>query len=136
MKRVTRFFHGVLDYVIGLFLLMMPNLIEFGDLPEGASWVPRVFGIVILLQAFATDYELGVMKAIPTEMHLMSDCFVGLFLAVSPWIFGVVSQVAMVALALSGMLVLVLPAMTEPQSAPRDVGITQMRKWFCNSSGT
>ena len=101
----------------------MPNLPGFGVLPEPVIWVPRIFGILILLQALATNYEVGMMRVIPWEMHLMTDYLVGLLLAVSPWIFGIAehSQVAMIALALSGIFMFVLPALTHPEGRPRDV---------------
>ena len=36
-----------------------------------------------------TDYEGGVLAhVIPMRVHLMTDAIVGIFLAISPWLFG------------------------------------------------
>ena len=92
MKMITTFVHGVLDYVIGLALLLLPNLFGFADIGGAAVWVPRIVGIIVLLQSLATQYELGVIKLLPMKMHLMNDYIASLVLAASPWLFGFAKQ--------------------------------------------
>jgi SPW repeat len=122
MKIIPRFYHGVLDYVVGLFLLLAPKLLGFSDLDGAAVWVPRIVGLMILLQAMTTKYELGVLKVMPISMHLMTDYVVGLFLLAAPWLFGFSEvRVAMVTVVVVGLLVLGLTAMTQPAGRPREL---------------
>lgn len=88
MKIIPTFVHGVLDYIMGLALIAAPNIFGFADGPTSAVWIPRILGIVVLLQAICTDYEVGLAKLIPWHMHRMTDFVAGLFLAASPWLFG------------------------------------------------
>jgi hypothetical protein len=64
------------------------QIFGFADGPAAAVWVPRGVGILILLQALCTDYELGLVKMIPLNVHLMADYGIGVLLIVSPWLFG------------------------------------------------
>jgi hypothetical protein len=77
--------HGILDYIIGLALIAAPWL--FGFAYGGAeTWTPVIVGALIIVQSLFTNYELGVVRAIPMRVHLMADVVLGLFLAVSPWL--------------------------------------------------
>src|SRR3954468_8637591 len=71
MKMIPKFYHGVLDYISGLLLLAAPNLLGFAEIGGVTAWLPRIVGVMILLQGLMTDYELGLMKVIPIAIHLM-----------------------------------------------------------------
>jgi hypothetical protein len=58
-----------------------------------AQLVPVVIGILIFVMALLTDFGLGIVKIIPMKIHLLIDVFVGVFLALSPWLFGFHKQV-------------------------------------------
>jgi hypothetical protein len=88
MKIISTFIHGVGDYIGGIALLLAPNLFGFADVGGAAVMIPRVLGVIILLQAIMTRYELGLVKVLPMKVHLMNDYVASLFLAASPWIFG------------------------------------------------
>jgi hypothetical protein len=123
MKIIPRFFHGVLDYMTGLLLLLSPNLLGFSEAGGAAVWVPRIAGLIILLQAMTTDYELGVIKMIPIKTHLMADYVLAAFLLVSPWLFGFSdrSQMATIMVVIAGCLVGGTTLMTQPVGRPRKV---------------
>ncbi len=123
MKIIPRFFHGVLDYLVGLFLIVSPNLLGFADTGGATVWVPRIIGLMMLLQAFMTDYELGAVKVIPFGTHLMADYVVGALLIASPWLFGFSdsSRTATLTAVLVGGLVLGSNLMTQPRGRPREV---------------
>lgn len=87
MKFITTKVHGVLDYLSGLLLIISPWLFGFAD-GGAAQWVPIIVGGTIILMAFFTDYELSLVKSIPMSTHLTMDILGGVFLAVSPWLFG------------------------------------------------
>lgn len=79
--------HGILDYVLGLVLIIAPWILDFAD--GGAEqWVPIIIGAIIIVQSLMTDYELGVVKVLPMSTHLTMDIVTGVVLAVSPWVFG------------------------------------------------
>ncbi|MFL6590876.1 MAG: hypothetical protein ACJ8M4_11975 [Chthoniobacterales bacterium] len=123
MKIIPKFYHGVLDYLSGVLLLLAPNLFGFADMSGAVVWIPRIAGLVILLQALMTDYELGVMKVIPIRMHLMADYLIGAFLFVCPFVFGISSRsmTATVILLLIGATGLAAASMTEPRGRPREL---------------
>lgn len=84
--------HGYIDYAMGILLIAAPWLLGFAD-GTAAQWVPVVLGVVMIGQAVMTDYELGMIRAIPFSIHLMMDIGLGIFLAASPWIFGFAGRV-------------------------------------------
>jgi hypothetical protein len=84
--------HGVLDYVVGALLIVVPYLLGFAD-GTAAQWVPQLLGLVAIGGALLTDYELGVMRVIPMPVHLMIDIGSGVLLALSPWLFGFADRV-------------------------------------------
>jgi SPW repeat len=97
-------------------------LFGFADLGGRAAWITRIVGLMVLLQALSTDYELSAMKIISIGMHLMTDYVVGAFLIASPWLFGF-SAVRMPTLTLTvvGLLILGLTTMTQPAGRPRKI---------------
>lgn len=87
--------HGIIDYVMGLALIVVPFLFNFGAVEPAALWVPVILGIVILMTSLITKYELSAAKIIPMPIHIGADVVVGLVLAVSPWLFGFADQMWM-----------------------------------------
>ena len=87
MRIISTRTHGVLDYVVGALLLIVPYILGFAD-GTAAQWVPQFLGLVAIGGALMTDYELGVMRVIPMPVHLMIDIGSGALLALSPWLFG------------------------------------------------
>ena len=118
MKIIPSFVHGILDYIVGLALLAAPNIFGFADGPTSAVWIPRIVGIVILLQAIMTDYELGLLRKLRFSMHLGNDYVVGLFLAASPWLFGFNKQPNNVWMPhlIVGLFIFVSTLITNPQA--------------------
>src|SRR3954470_12689855 len=79
--------HGFLDYIVGLLLIVAPWLFGFSH-HGAASSVPIFLGAAAILYSLLTRYELGLIKVIPMPAHLALDVLSGIFLALSPWIFG------------------------------------------------
>jgi hypothetical protein len=114
MRFISTKVHGVLDYLMGIVLLLAPNLLGFADVGGAAVWIPRLIGGMILLQALMTRYELGLLKVLPMSMHLMIDYIASLFLAVSPFLFGFSDQV-WVPHVVVGAMIFLESLMTETQ---------------------
>lgn len=87
MKVLSTKAHGVMDYLMGVLLIAAPWIFDFAR--GGAeTWVPVVLGAGAILYSLMTNYEMGVMKSISMRTHLNLDLLSGVFLAISPWIFG------------------------------------------------
>lgn len=84
--------HGVMDYLMGVLLIAAPWLLDFAE-GRAETWVPVVLGVAMLGLALMTDYEVGVVKALPMSLHLTIDLISGLLLAASPWLFGFADRV-------------------------------------------
>jgi hypothetical protein len=70
-----------------------------------------------------TRFEVGVMPMIPMRVHLMADYVIGIFLAISPWLFGFADRPLNVWLPhlIVGLLIFgqALMSKTTPETMPR-----------------
>jgi lysylphosphatidylglycerol synthetase-like protein (DUF2156 family) len=125
MKIIPTFVHGIADYIGGIALLAAPNIFGFADVGGAAVLIPRVLGVIILLQSICTNYELGLAKILPMRVHLMNDYVASLFLAASPWLFGFADgpSNSWMPHLIVGILVFVLSLMT--QNEPRRTAATR-----------
>jgi len=92
MRVISTQVHGILDYLVGLLLVVAPWLFGFAD-NDTAKWVTIAVGITALLYSLVTDYELSVARVLPMSAHLALDALSGAFLAASPWLFGFSQEV-------------------------------------------
>jgi hypothetical protein len=88
MKPLTAQPHGVLDYLVGLLLLISPWLLQFDDVSSTARITMVTLGIIVLGLSLVTDYPLGVIKIVPFRVHGIIETIGALFLLVSPWLLG------------------------------------------------
>src|SRR4051794_16143563 len=86
MKIISRRTHGILDYVVGLLLILSPKIFGF-DTGGIESRLPVILGIAAIVYSLVTNYELGFLKFLPFRVHLALDVISGLLLATSPWTF-------------------------------------------------
>lgn len=87
MRFIPTRVHGIVDYLLGVFLILMPWLLGFAR--GGAeTWLPVVLGLGILGQSLFTDYEWGLVRRIDMGTHLGLDGAAGAVLAIGPWLFG------------------------------------------------
>lgn len=88
---LTTRMHGYMDYLMGGLLILLPFILNF---PGGAATaVPVVLGAGVIMYSLITDYELGLLKILAMRTHLFIDLLGGVFLAVSPWLFGFADEV-------------------------------------------
>jgi hypothetical protein len=88
MKFIPTKVHGILDYIVGIALLLAPYLFGFAEVGGAAVAVPQILGVGLILYSLLTRYELGLIKVLPMKAHLAIDYVAGIFLAASPWLFG------------------------------------------------
>jgi hypothetical protein len=80
--------HTALDFIVGIALILAPNIFGFSDIGGAAVTIPRVIGVAsILLGLFTRGYGFAIVRIIPLKIHLWIDLLAGLFLALSPWLF-------------------------------------------------
>lgn len=94
MRFLPTRFHGVLDYIAGPLLISTPWLFGYEE-AEVASWTAIVAGVLVLMQTAFTDMEVGLIKKRSMSAHLITDVFLGILLAVSPWPLGFAQEVYM-----------------------------------------
>jgi hypothetical protein len=113
MRIISTKIHGILDYVVGIFLIVSPWIFSFAD-GEAKMWIPIVLGAGAVVYSLITNYELGVFKILSMKTHLTFDLLSGVLLAASPWIFGFADTVYMPHLIL-GLLEIGVSLMTKTQ---------------------
>lgn len=113
MKLISTRAHGYLDYIVGVLLIAAPWLFHFAR--NGAeTWVPVFLGIAIIVYSLLTNYEVGVSRVISMRTHLTLDMLGGIFLAVSPWLFGFVNYIWQPHLIV-GLLIIGVVMITKPE---------------------
>lgn len=129
MRFISTYTHGILDYVMGILLLLSPWLFGFTemgtdprDVPgtNPQSVIPILIGISAMVMALFTNYELGAVRKLPMTVHLGIDALAGLFLAASPWLFGFADSVYLPHVILGiGEIGAALFTATTPPSYPK-----------------
>lgn len=75
--KISSKIHGIIDYVVVLFLLASPSL--FG-LPEFTACCTYILAGIHLTLTVLTDFEVGLFKVIPLKVHGMIELIVSLAL--------------------------------------------------------
>lgn len=75
--KITSKIHGIIDYLVVLFLLLSPTL--FG-LPHFTALFTYVLGAIHLILTVSTNFELGIVKVIPFKIHGMIELIVAISL--------------------------------------------------------
>lgn len=115
MRFISTWVHGVLDYVVGIFLLFAPRVFGFQNGgPEDRIFV--FLGVATLIYSLLTRYELGLFKILRFRTHLTLDIINGALLAMSPWVFGFVERVWAPHLII-GLFELGVVLLTQPHTA-------------------
>lgn len=120
MKIIPTKVHGVLDYLVGVALIVAPYLFGFSDVGGPAVWLPMVLGVGLIVYSIFTNYEWGFIKVLPMTYHLMVDFIAAALLTLSPWLFGFSDEKANawlphVVVGVTVILVVLL-SKTEPES--------------------
>jgi hypothetical protein len=83
--------HGLLDYLYGIALIILPYLFT-GEMFGWEEMLLIIIGAGVILMSICTDYEWGAFKLLSMRTHLILDLVIGIFFIVSPWLFGFVDQ--------------------------------------------
>jgi len=116
MKFISTKTHGILDYTIGLLLILLPFLMQF-EISNPESTVLFVLGAIMLMMALLTQYELGLIRLVPMPLHLTGDIIAGGLLTFSPWLFNFYERVYVPHLII-GILEIIAALMTYTIAGP------------------
>ena len=78
--------HGVLDFTVGISLIVIP-LVAADAIGPPEVYTAVILGTITCLYSVLTNYELGRFRILSMRTHLMLDVLSGLLLAASPWLF-------------------------------------------------
>jgi hypothetical protein len=92
MRIIPTKVHGLMDYLYGIALIMLPFFFA-GEMFGNEDMLPIMVGAGVIIMSLCTDYEWGAFKILPMKSHLTIDMITGIFLAVSPWLFGFADEV-------------------------------------------
>lgn len=79
--------HRTIDYIVGIALILAPFLFGFSEVAS-ATWVAILVGAAIIVYSLFTSYAASMDRPISMNTHLVLDIIAGVFLAISPWLFG------------------------------------------------
>ena len=83
---ISRFVHGVIEYVAGVLLVAAPFIFHFKS--GAATALAVVAGVVVLGVAASTEGQTGMIALIPTSVHVLLDFALAAVLIAAPFMFG------------------------------------------------
>jgi hypothetical protein len=88
MKFISPRIHSIIGFIVGIILILAPNIFSFSDVGGAAAVIPRILGVIILLSELTVKGTFSGLNIVPMKLHLGADVIIGAFLALSPWLFG------------------------------------------------
>ena len=79
MKIISPKIHAILDYVVAIFLIVAPNLIDLSDFATNFS---MTLGAIHFILTLVTIFKGGVTKLVPFPIHGIIELIVSLTLMV------------------------------------------------------
>jgi hypothetical protein len=83
---VPAFVHGLLEYVVGVLLIVAPFVLSFDS--DTATGISIAAGVVVLIVNGSTAMSTGLIKSIPVPAHVILDYALAALLIASPFLFG------------------------------------------------
>jgi len=110
MKIIPLKFHEILDYVTVIAFLLIPSLFALSGTPAYLSYI---LASVHLLMTLLTNFQFGIWKVIPLQIHKIVERIVGPVLIAVPWIFRFSGDLtARYVFIGAGIVILIVGAMT------------------------
>ena len=122
MRSISTRMHGVFDYLIGAYLVLMPFVFGYATAIGGPeTWLPIAAGLSIICYSLLTNYELGVIRRLDMRAHLWLDGITGFTLLISTVFVGSLDPTIWATHLSAGVLLLVAAFITDrqPQSRTR-----------------
>jgi hypothetical protein len=87
MKFISPKTHSIIGFIVGIVLILAPNIFSFSDTGGAAAAIPRIIGIIVVLSELTVRGGFSGMGLVPMKLHIGMDVILGIFLAISPWLF-------------------------------------------------
>lgn len=87
MKFLSPRVHTIIGFIVGIALLLAPNIFGFNDVGGAAVTVPRIIGVIVILSELTVRGSFTNKGFVPMKLHLGMDVLMGIILAASPWLF-------------------------------------------------
>jgi len=84
---IPRPLHAATDYLFAAALAASPSLVGFEEDKEAVVAARALAGTTVGASAF-TRYELGLIRLIPFNMHLLLDLLAAFPTIAAPWVLG------------------------------------------------
>lgn len=112
--------HSIIGFIVGVALILAPNIFGFSDVGGAAVAIPRIIGIIVILSELTVRGSFSGMGMVPMRLHISTDIFMGAFLTLSPWLFGFSDQgaSAWTPHVIVGLLMMGYALMTRPEEVP------------------
>jgi hypothetical protein len=89
MRFLATPFHGIVDYTVGMMLMLAPWVLGFADDTTAGTLVSVFAGFALFAYCAYTDYEGAIFaRVIRMPVHIVADVALGLLLIATPWVFG------------------------------------------------
>ena len=83
MKILNSSIHGIVDYLVVIFLVLSPSIFALSE--TGAQYCYILAGVHLGL-TILTNFKYGIIKVIPFPVHGIIEYIVGAALIISPFI--------------------------------------------------
>lgn len=87
LRIIPRPVHAATDYLFAAALAASPSLVGFEEDEHAVTAARALAGTTVVASAF-TRYELGLIRLIPFNVHLMLDLLAALPTLAAPWVLG------------------------------------------------
>jgi hypothetical protein len=113
--------HGLLDYVLGAFLIAAPFIFSFTA--DAAVAVSIVAGVLVIVLAASTAWATGLIKSVPVVVHAMMDYLLAAVLIAVPFLFAFsdddgTATAFFIAFGVFGLLYTIATRFTPDESRP------------------
>jgi len=115
MKRMSTATHGIVDYVVGGALMMVPPMLNMSSRSKA---VLSASGAVAGAYSAMTDYERGMVRVLPMKGHLTLDALSGGMLFGTAMLLDDEEPATRAAMACIGLFEIAASLLTETE--PRD----------------
>lgn len=114
MRWIPTTAHSVLDYLSVVTLLALPRLLHWS---ANLTSLITFLAIGTLIYTVLTRFEGGLVRVLPTKVHLLIDFLAGLGLASTPlWLFAAADQTTKTILVGFGLFEVLVALMTRTHS--------------------
>ncbi|GAC1322880.1 MAG: hypothetical protein NVSMB25_18550 [Thermoleophilaceae bacterium] len=97
---IPAFLHGLLEYVVGAFLVAAPLLLNYHHGAATAASV--IIGVTVIVMAAATTSSTSLVNQLPLPVHVLLDYVVAAVLIASPFLFAFKNETRPTAIFIAG----------------------------------